>query len=184
MQLEKQNQESVETYAAFKSEMEALNKALQTYISRPVSPPPPPPPAPPFPPVPDMQTIIDAVEPSILRSVRDDISPTVEQLKESVQAMMKKQNTQVAQNVMSKLHLTLQTVEVIHAWMNRMVAGQMPPPATTLTNPTAPPRQQQQANGNGVANGTVIGRSASQGGTPIAGIHGIPASVGSAVVPQ
>lgn len=175
--------------------MEALNAALQAYIARPPSPPPvlPPVPLPPTPP--DLQTIVETVRPRVIQSVRENIIPMLEELKESVQAMTTKQNMQMAQNVMNKLQLTLKTVEVIYAWMNRSTTAQMPPPAVPTGPSSIPPPGQVNGinaanvatNGgptgttppmNGAPTGPIpptIGGSASQGATSIvtAG-NGIP----------
>ena len=150
--------------------MEALNTALQAFIARPRTPTPePPPPAvPPPPPVPDMQTIVDTIGPLVLQSVRDDITPMLEQLKEGVQALLQRQNTQIAQSVMSKLQLTLKTVEVIYAWMNRTVAGQTPQP--TPASAMAAPARIGQTNGASSVHGAstpIAGGSTSRGSTPV-----------------
>lgn len=143
--------------------MEALNTALQMFISRPTSPPPAPPPV--FVPhpaeaFPDIETIMETVGPRLLQSIRQDIAPMFEDLKDSVQEMTTKQNTQLAQNVMNKLQLTFKTVEVIYAWMNRTVAAQMPPPPAPAGSPAVmSPAQIPHGSGatNGVPNGTSMG---------------------------
>ena len=176
--------------------MEALNAALQTFISRPTSPPlvlPPEPVLPPAETFPDIETIMENVAPRITHSVRQEIAPMLEDLKESVQAMTTKQNTQLAQNVMNKLQLTFKTVEVIYAWMNRTLAGQMPPPAAPVGGPPAvtSPALHETGASNGIANGTPMGTmpppttgATSRVATPVLTVrNGVPLHVPPQVTP-
>lgn len=134
--MEKQLQEHNEALQAFKNETEAMNAALQAYMSRPVSPPPAPPPA--APQIPDPQSIADSVTPLVLESIRNDVRAPLEELQREVQQTIKQKNVEVAQNLMSKLQLTLQTVQVIYNWMNSTVSAPRPVQSVPAATPATP----------------------------------------------
>jgi hypothetical protein len=176
-QMEKQLEENNAALQAFKAEVQALNAALQSYISRPDTPPPSASDHLPSSSVsfsmPDIQSLVDALGPLVLESVREDIKPTLEQQQESVRGMLQRQNEKMAQAVMGKLQLTLNTVEVIYAWMNRTV-GQEMSPRTPIPVSQLRPHLQGQMNGVDVTmNGDVAGSTSHAGPPPVVPTGGL-----------
>lgn len=101
-----------ERLGAMEREMRALNAAMQVQLSR----------APPEPPLQprDVEELLRTVRPLLLQSVREEMQPLARELQETVQEMLRTQSAQVSSTIVPKLTRTLQMVEAVQGWLDRM----------------------------------------------------------------
>ena len=114
----------------------------------------------------------------------------LEELRETVDGMLQRQNDKLAQTVMAKLQLTLQTVEVIYTWMNQTVGEQMPPRAIIAVPQHHHAQALHHAQVHGQVNGAEpaangAGANHSRVGSPLTAVNSATPGAGpSRVVPH
>ncbi|KAI0693286.1 hypothetical protein BC835DRAFT_1354408 [Cytidiella melzeri] len=121
--LEKQ-QAMDEMLAAQKTEIKALNAALSAYISRPPDPVPPPQ-------LPDIRTMVEALRPSLMASVRENISPMLQGLRDQIEKILLDHTTELSKTVMTKLGVVLRTQNAIRDFMEQQRQAETSPAAAS-----------------------------------------------------
>ncbi|RPD66338.1 hypothetical protein L227DRAFT_570230 [Lentinus tigrinus ALCF2SS1-6] len=91
--------------------LEALTAAVIASISQPPQPPPPQPIT--------ATEIITAVQPRVLRAVRDDIQPLLSDLQTEIDKLLKDQMNEVNGTLIAQISPTIRAVEAISAWVDR-----------------------------------------------------------------
>lgn len=102
----------------YKAEVKALNAALTAYIMRPPDPVPPPI-------LPDIDTLVEALRPPIVASVREEISPMLRNLRIEVEGMLESNTRQISTALLAKLSRVLKTERYIQEWLERESKNQV-----------------------------------------------------------
>lgn len=89
-----------------KKQMDALSAALNAYIAQPRLPSP-------SPAVPSQAEILEALEEPITASVRAQVQPLLNGLRERIETTMKAQNEEMYGTLWAKMQLTLRMVNAI-----------------------------------------------------------------------
>lgn len=93
------------------SQIAELNEKVTSYLSR-------PPPAPAFPE--DISTFIESLKPAYLVAVREELKPLLADIRSNVAEMLRTQNEEFANTLLSKVHLTLQMIETLSNWAGNL----------------------------------------------------------------
>lgn len=120
----------IQARAKDEAEMRALTAAVKALMPRKEEPPPPPP-------VPSTETLLDAITPAVLDSVRSDMNKLIEDLRASVNTLLENQNKDIYNHVTGKLELTLGTVQAIWSWMDKIKQGESSADVVPFTFPNA-----------------------------------------------
>ncbi|KAH9951893.1 hypothetical protein B0H21DRAFT_705064 [Amylocystis lapponica] len=115
--LKRQQQQNQDAIEESRQEIRALSAAVTAHLSHSADPPP-------IPQVPEMETIVAAVEPVVLQSVREDMKPLLDGMHTTIDNMLQDQKSQVYATVLSKMSTTIKTVEVVSDWMERIRKGE------------------------------------------------------------
>ena len=107
-QLQLQNMQTLETQ---KAEIDALKAAVTIFVSQ-AKPDPPP--------MPSIDEIVASCRPQLVYAMRQEIQPLLEDMKGAVETMLQAQSTELCNTVLSKLSATLQKVQGIADWAERL----------------------------------------------------------------
>ncbi|KAI0093576.1 hypothetical protein BDY19DRAFT_1044921 [Irpex rosettiformis] len=137
---EERQKTSEEMLKEQQTEIKALNAALTAYISRPPDPVPPPI-------LPDLQMLTEALRPSIVASIREEIAPMLQNFHGDINQTLVDHTTEITGNVMAKLILVLKTQSAIQEFMERERKASIP--VSTSDNGPSP----LHVNGTSTLNG-------------------------------
>lgn len=101
----------------YQAEMKALNAALSAHLARPPEPTPPPV-------LPDVDTLVEALRPPIIASIREEIGPLFTEVRSEVETLLERRTQELSMQLVAKLSLVLKTQKAIQEWMEREVKGQ------------------------------------------------------------
>lgn len=92
-------------------EISELDSKLTSFIAR-------PPPSPAFPEA--MDSLVRELKPLTIQAMREEMEPMINQMREMVGEMLKRQNMVLETSVVAKLSLTLQMLETLSSWAHQI----------------------------------------------------------------
>ncbi|KAI9057863.1 hypothetical protein FKP32DRAFT_1615035 [Trametes sanguinea] len=112
-ELETTQSNTSKTLEEQKKELRALHDAVTAYLSRPPNPPVPPTPL-------TADAMVETLRPRLFSAAREDLLPTLQELRAQVQQQLQTQSDQVSGDLMSQMGPIIRAVEWISAWLERI----------------------------------------------------------------
>lgn len=109
LQLEVVQKQCLESSEKDRAEMKALNAAITAFISQPPASSTIP-----------VEEIIRSLQPTLVNEVRKDLYSVLEDQRKAIHGVIQTRSTELSQPVMHNLAVTMQTVDTITRWMDKV----------------------------------------------------------------
>ncbi|CAL1705035.1 unnamed protein product [Somion occarium] len=108
--LQQMQEDSKKAIERNQAELKSLSAAVSAYLSRSAE-------TPSAPSLPSKEELMFSSYPIILQAIQEDLKPTIAELQNHIQNMLQAHSEELSTTVMSKLSMTLKTVETFSAWL-------------------------------------------------------------------